>query len=71
VRKPKRELELKTKWKIAFGDLLDLAVSHELGHAFCLESDEIKADRFAQRLRKSLPIVCDTKRRHNLLAEVH
>jgi hypothetical protein len=71
VHKPKRELELATKWNIAFGNLLDFAVSHELGHAFCLESDEIKAERFGQRLRKSLPSVCDTKKRHNLLAEVH
>lgn len=71
VHKPKRELELATKWNIPFGNLLDFAVSHELGHAFCLESDEIRAERFGQLLRKSLPTVCDTKKRHNLLAEVH
>jgi hypothetical protein len=33
VHKPKRELELATKWNIPFGNLLDFAVSHELGHA--------------------------------------
>jgi hypothetical protein len=71
VLKPKRELELMTKWNISFDKFLDFAVSHELGHAFCQESDEIKAEHFSQRLRKSLASVCDTKKQHNLLAEVH
>jgi hypothetical protein len=71
VLKPKRELELMTKWNISFDKFLDFAVSHELGHAFCEESDEIKAERFGQRLRKSSASVCDTKKHHNLLAEVH
>jgi len=71
VLKPKRELELIAKWNISFDKFLDFAVSHELGHAFCQESDEIKAERFGQRLRKSLASVCDTKKQHNLLAEVH
>ena len=71
VLKPKRELELMTKWNISFDQFLDFAVSHELGHAFCQESDEIKAERFGQRLRKTLASVCDIKKQHNLLAEVH
>jgi hypothetical protein len=71
VLKPKREPELITKWNISFDKFLDFAVSHELGHAFCEESDEIKAERYGQRLRKSLGSVCDTKKQHNLLAEVH
>ena len=69
--KPKRELELMTKWNISFDKFLDFAVSHELGHAFCQESDEVKAERYGQRLRKSLPNACETKKQHNLLAEVH
>ena len=47
VLKPKRELELIAKWNISFDKFLDFAVSHELGHAFCQESDEMKAERFA------------------------
>jgi hypothetical protein len=58
VLKPKRELELMTKWNISFDKFLDFAVTHELGHASCEESDEIKAERFGQRLRKSLASVC-------------
>ena len=71
VLKHKRELELITKWNISFDKFLDFAVSHELGHAFCQESDEVKAERYGQRLRKSLPNACETKKQHNLLAEVH
>jgi len=71
VLKPKRELELMTKWHISFDRFLNFAVTHELGHALCEESDEIKAERFGQRLRESLASVCDTKKQHNLLAEVH
>jgi hypothetical protein len=71
VLQPKRELELIAKWNISFDRFLDFAVTHELGHAFCQESDEIKAERFGQRLRKSLATVCDTRKQHNLLAEVH
>ena len=70
VRKPKRELELITKWNIPFDQFLDFAVSHELGHSLCQESDEIKAERFGQRLRKGLAGVCDTKKQRNLLAEI-
>lgn len=71
VLKPKRELELMTKWNISFDKFLDFAVSHELGHAFCQESDEIKAERFGQRLRKSTASVCDIKKQHNLFAEAN
>jgi hypothetical protein len=71
VLNPKRELELMTKWNISFDKFLDFAVTHELGHALCQEKDEIKAERFGQRLRKRLANVCDTKKQLNLLAEVH
>jgi hypothetical protein len=71
VLNPKRELELIAEWNISFDQFLDFAVTHELGYALCEESDEITAERFGQRLRKSLVSVCDTKKQHNLLAEVH
>jgi hypothetical protein len=62
VRKPERETELMTKWNIPFDQFLDFAVRHELGHAFCQETDEVKAERYGQRLRKSEPISCDAKK---------
>jgi len=67
---PKRELELLAKWNIPFDQFLDFAVSHELGHAFCNEPDDVKAERFGERLRKHLASDCGSKKKHNLLAEV-
>ena len=61
VLKAKREAELITNWKIPFDQFLDFAVRHELGHAFCQEADEVKAERYSQRLRKSEPISCERK----------
>jgi len=58
VSKPERQLELLKKWHIPFDKFLDFAVSHELGHAFCGESDEIKAERSGQRLRKGEGPLC-------------
>ena len=40
VFEPKRTLELISKWNISFDQFLDFAVTHELGHALCHESDE-------------------------------
>lgn len=70
VLKPKRELELRAKWNIPFGQLLDFAVSHELAHAFCEEPDEVEAENLAQRLRKGLPGDCKQKKTHGLRADV-
>ena len=64
--RPERETELFTKWNIPFDQFLDFAVRHELGHAFCQEADEVKAERYSQRLRKSGPISCEAKKQHNL-----
>lgn len=58
VANPKRQLELLNKWNIPFDKFLDFAISHELGHAFCSESDEIKAERLGQGLRKGEGPVC-------------
>jgi hypothetical protein len=49
---------------------LVFAVSHELGHALCQESDEVNAEHFSQRLRKGLASVCDTKEQHKFLAQI-
>jgi hypothetical protein len=70
VLKPERETELIAKWKIPFDQFLDFAVRHELGHAFCHEADEVKAELYGQRLRKSGTISCEGEKQHNLLAGV-
>ena len=69
VLKPKRELELMTKWNISFDQFLDFAVSHELGHAFCQESDEIKIDPVGDQTEKTddrLRRLCEIGRYHRL-----
>ena len=50
---PGRRRELLLKWQMSIGDLLDLAIVHELGHALCNEKDEAKANQAAQSLRES------------------
>jgi hypothetical protein len=70
VFEPKRTLELISKWNISFDQFLDFAVTHELGHALCHESDESRAEVFGQRLRMRLANVCERKQRHNLIAEI-
>jgi hypothetical protein len=54
--------EILNKWKIPFNQFLDFAVTHELGHAFCNEYDESKAERYAKRLRKGKHPVCDRRK---------
>lgn len=52
VAEPKRQIELLDLWHIPFDQFLESAITHELGHAFCNESDERKADRASQQLRR-------------------
>ena len=52
VPKPQRLIELLDIWHIPFDQFLEVAITHELGHAFCNESDERKADNAGQQLRK-------------------
>jgi len=49
---PQRTSELMDEWRMAMPDLLQLAVAHELGHAFCEEHNEVAAGRFGDELRK-------------------
>ena len=53
-----RRIELVRKWSLGMDDLLTLAVTHELGHAFCNEKNEKKADAYGEELRKGIPVVC-------------
>jgi hypothetical protein len=55
---PLRRLELMTTWSSSMNDLLEIAVTHELGHALCHEEDEAKADRNGRLLREHEPLKC-------------
>ena len=55
---PERTSELMTEWQRSMPALLELAVSHELGHAICEEPNEAVADRFGEDLRKGLTPQC-------------
>jgi hypothetical protein len=59
VPKPSRQLELLPKWQAGFDQFLDLAVTHELGHALCNEPDERRADRFGKLLRQKQKPSCE------------
>ena len=53
-----RSSELIKEWQRSIPALLELAVSHELGHAICEEPNEATADRFGEDLRKGLTPRC-------------
>jgi hypothetical protein len=52
--RPNRAAELMNGFKIPMNQLLDLAISHELGHAMCHESNEARADEIGRDLRKKI-----------------
>jgi len=58
VRSPIRGVELSAIWHMAIEDLLDLAMRHELAHAFCNDPNETKADRAAIALKDGKPLSC-------------
>src|SRR5262249_54199387 len=60
---PERTAELMKEWLSSMPRLLELAVSHELGHAFCGEPNETAADRFAGDLRNGLAPPCPISKR--------
>src|SRR5215469_3666885 len=53
-----RTAELMNEWQQSMPKLLELAVTHELGHAFCAEPNEAAADRFGEELRKGRLTPC-------------
>jgi hypothetical protein len=59
---PERMAELMNEWRRSMPKLLELAISHELGHAFCGEPNEAAADRFGDELRKGLAPRCELTR---------
>jgi|SRR5438270_2949754 len=42
--------------------LIDIALSHELGHAICMDKDEVRADEFGKQLRAGNSPVCHKRR---------
>lgn len=56
-----RVSELMDEWHLGRGALLDLAVRHELGHAFCSDASERNAERVAKLLERNKPVSCDGK----------
>jgi predicted aspartyl protease len=55
-----RGAELSALWLMPIGDLLDLAVTHQLGHALSNEKDEPKASRVAKMLKDGISPSCAT-----------
>lgn len=71
VHDPQRTAELMHEWVRSMPQLLEFAVSHELGHAFCEETNEAAADRFGAELRKGLLPRCEIakkERKKSMLA---
>lgn len=58
VHDPQRIAELMNEWQQSMPKLLELAVTHELGHAFCAEPNEAAADRFGEELRNGRLTPC-------------
>ena len=58
VHDPERTSDLMMEFSRSMPKLLELAISHELGHAFCAEPNEAAADRFAAGLRDGMAPRC-------------
>jgi hypothetical protein len=75
VHDPLRAAELMEEWQRSMPKLLELAVTHELGHAFCEEPNEAAADHFGEELRKGRLMRCrtstDPRRKRMGTAELH
>ena len=56
-----RVSELMAVWHRGRENLLDFAIRHELGHAFCNDTSEGRADRVARLLEQEKPISCKGK----------
>ena len=55
---PLRTAQLMEEWQRSMPKLLELAVTHELGHAFCEEPNEAAADHFGEELRNGRLMRC-------------
>jgi hypothetical protein len=57
-RVPTRQAELINIWHMRIDDLLEEAVTHELGHAFCGDTSEASAERRAQAMQHGRRPTC-------------
>ena len=55
---PSRNKELLLMFGVIGNALLNLAVTHELGHAICQDQDERRADDYGRGLREKKPVDC-------------
>jgi hypothetical protein len=55
---PARSQTLIEKWRTPLDQLLILAVSHELGHALCRETNEPRTNEYASQLRTTGKMTC-------------
>lgn len=62
---PLRVAELMKEWQMSMSRLLELAVTHELGHALCEEPNEVVADRFGEQLRKGMLPRCEVHKKES------
>jgi hypothetical protein len=53
-----RSSELFARWGMLTGSLLEVALTHEMGHGICQDADEEKANRVAVMLRSGKPARC-------------
>jgi hypothetical protein len=60
---PQRTSELLRAYRLSAIDLRLWAVSHELGHALCQESDERRAEEYGRQLRSGTTLQCGESRR--------
>jgi hypothetical protein len=59
-----RSAELQQEWLMPRDQLLDLAVTHELGHALCSEPNEVVADHIGEELRRGHRPRCRSSKVH-------
>ena len=55
---PARSRELLEAWRMPLDQLRVFAVTHELGHALCQETDEARAEEYAEQLRSTGKAAC-------------
>ncbi len=55
---PARSRELLEEWRMPLDQLRIFAVTHELGHALCQETDEARAEVYAEQLRSTGKATC-------------
>lgn len=55
---PARSRELLEGWRMPLDQLRIFAVTHELGHALCQETDEARAKAYAEQLRSTGKATC-------------